>query len=119
MKRTIMLILSASILLCVCCAAHKPFRAYPHTALVTALDEKTDTVTVTDYSGRTWQFTGCEDYCTGDLVALTMSDNGTRNTVLDDEIMQVRYAGDLENWYKYGGAKKILDSCREVCNNGD
>ena len=105
MKNFITLTLAAVLLVAALCAAHKPFRTYPHTALVTALDEKTDTVTVTDYAGRTWQFTGCEDYCTGDLVALTMSDNGTRNTVLDDEIMQARYVGDLESWYKYGGAK--------------
>lgn len=105
MKKLIMFTLAAVLLVAALCAARKPFRTYPHTALITALDEKTDTVTVTDYSGRTWLFTGCEDYCTGDLVALTMSDNGTRNTVLDDEIMQARYVGDLESWYKHGGAK--------------
>ena len=87
MKKFITLTLAAVLLIAALCAAHKPFR------------------TVTDYADRTWQFTGCEDYCTGDLVALTMSDNGTRNTVLDDEIMQARYVGDLESWYKYGGAK--------------
>ena len=94
MKKFITLTLAAVLLIAALCAAHKPFRTYPHTALVTALDEKTDTVTVTDYADRTWQFTGCEDYCTGDLVALTMY-----------EIMQARYVGDLESWYKYGGAK--------------
>lgn len=77
MKKFITLTLAAVLLVAALCAARKPFRTYPHTALVTALDEKTDTVTVTDYSGRTWLFTGCEDYCTG----------------------------NLESWYKYGGAK--------------
>ena len=57
MKKFITLTLAAVLLIAALCAAHKPFRTYPHTALVTALDEKTDTVTVTDYAGRTWQFT--------------------------------------------------------------
>ena len=48
MKKFITLTLAAVLLIAALCAAHKPFRTYPHTALVTALDEKTDTVTVTD-----------------------------------------------------------------------
>ena len=53
MKKFITLTLAAVLLVAALCAAHKSFRTYPHTALVTALDEKTGTVTVTDSSGDT------------------------------------------------------------------
>ena len=46
MKKFITFTLAAVLLVAALCAAHKPFRTYPHTALVTALDEKTDTVTM-------------------------------------------------------------------------
>lgn len=42
MKKFITFTLAAVLLVAALCAAHKPFRTYPHTALVTALDEKTD-----------------------------------------------------------------------------
>lgn len=32
-----------------------------------------------------------------------MSDNGTKETVLDDEILSATYAGYLPYWYLYGG----------------
>lgn len=103
MKRTIALLLAVISAAAILCAAHKPVATYAHTARITALDYDMDTVTVTDYSGLTWTLTGCEDYCIDDLVSLTMSDNGTKKTVLDDEILSARYAGYLPNWYKYGG----------------
>ena len=103
MKKNVALFLAVITAAAVLCAAHKPITKYAHTALITALDYDTDTVTVTDYVGLTWTFQGCEDYCVDDLVSLTMSDNGTKETVLDDEILSAKYAGYLPNWYKYGG----------------
>lgn len=103
MKKIIALFLAVITAAAVLCAAHKPIITYAHTALITALDYDTDTVTVTDYSGLTWTFSGCEDYCVDDLVSLTMSDNGTKETVMDDEILSATYAGYLPYWYLYGG----------------
>ena len=97
MKKIIALFLAVISAAAVLCAAHKPITKYAHTALITALDY------VTDYSGLTWTFSGCEDYCVDDLVSLTMSDNGTKETVLDDEILSATYAGYLPYWYLYGG----------------
>ena len=103
MKKIVALFLAVITAAAVLCAAHKPITTYAHTALITALDHDTDTVTVTDYSGLTWTVQGCEDYCVDDLVSLTMSDNGTKETVLDDEILSATYAGYLPYWYLYGG----------------
>ncbi len=103
MKKIIALLLAVVSAVSILCAAHKPITTYAHTALITALDYDTDTVTVTDYACLTWTFQGCEDYCVDALVSLIMSDNGTKETVLDDEILSAKYAGYLPDWYKYGG----------------
>ncbi len=52
-----------------------------------------DTLTVVDGAGLVWRFFGCEDYDTGDLVSLLMSDAGTPESILDDVIVSARYAG--------------------------
>lgn len=66
---------------------------YPRTAVVSELDTESDTVTVIDGSGVSWQFFGCEDLEVCDFVSLLMSDNGTPDSIYDDEIREVRYAG--------------------------
>lgn len=68
---------------------------YPKVGIVTEFDFPADLVTVTDGAGRTWQFSGIEDWCWGDCAALLMSDAGTPEYVYDDEIVDVRYAGVL------------------------
>lgn len=71
---------------------------YPATAIIVKLDYADDLVTVSDVAGTLWQFYGCEDYPEGDLVRMLMYDNGTPETIYDDEIVIVWYAGTLEQF---------------------
>ncbi|MCD7862849.1 MAG: hypothetical protein LUG61_04910 [Lachnospiraceae bacterium] len=71
-------------------------KIYPATAIVTEINEKTDTVYVATASGVPYEFEGIEDYVVGDLVAMIMDDNGTSKTIYDDEILVSRYVGYTE-----------------------
>lgn len=71
---------------------------YPETAIIVGMDYDADLVTVCDVAGNLWQFYGCEDYYEGDLVRMLMYDGGTPNTIYDDEIVLVWYAGTLEQF---------------------
>lgn len=66
---------------------------YARTAKITDIDYAADTLTVVDGAGLIWRFFGCEDYDTGDLVSLLMSDAGTPESIMDDIIISVTYAG--------------------------
>ena len=66
---------------------------YPKTAICLAVNRQTDTVTVADCNGTEWQFSGCQDFEEGDLIALIMNDNGTPDTIWDDTIITARYSG--------------------------
>ena len=75
-------------------AAQKPVATlYARTAKITEVDYDTGIVTLVDGAGLVWQFTGCEDYDSGDLVSLLMSDAGTSDSILDDVIVSASYAG--------------------------
>lgn len=65
---------------------------YPHVAVVSEINNSTDTVTVTDCVGYQWTFEGVEDWMLYDTVAMKMYDNGTENTILDDKILQTYYS---------------------------
>lgn len=91
---------------------------YPTTACVIAVNynenDKGNAVVVTTFSDIKYVFYTNEpdEWLPGDIVALTMSDNGTED-VLDDAIIEYRYTGWVEQWaydinlldYKY----KFLD----------
>ena len=68
-------------------------KTYPAAAEVVELDRAADLVTVKTSARIGYKFIGCEDWLLGDLVAMTMNDNGTPEMVLDDEIIEVRYSG--------------------------
>lgn len=65
---------------------------YPAAAVVFEIDRESDTVFAEDYNGNVWAFYGAEDWVCGDVVSLMMCDMGTQ-TIYDDEIVSVRYAG--------------------------
>ena len=69
-------------------------RYYPLAAQVYDLDYRGDFVTLVDAGGNAWGFTGCEDWMRGDIAALLMDSKGTGN-ISDDEIIMVRYAGNV------------------------
>lgn len=68
---------------------------YPKTTICLAVNHQADTVTVADCNGTEWQFSGCQDFEEGDLIALIMNDNGTPDTIWDDTIITARYSGGI------------------------
>lgn len=69
---------------------------YSTTTMVTNVDYDTDIVTIQTFSGIEYQFEGCEDWYEGDICTVTMYDNGTPDTIYDDEILQTRYSGWID-----------------------
>lgn len=65
---------------------------YPMAGVVVDLDREHDVVNVSIASGLLYEFYGVEDWDIGDIAAMTMDDNGTE-TILDDKIVDARYAG--------------------------
>ena len=65
---------------------------YPKSAIVTEVNG--ELVTITDFSGRMWQFyDDSEDWLEGDICAVIMDNNGTSETVYDDIIVMTQYCG--------------------------
>lgn len=73
---------------------------YTRTGLVVDLDYDTDVVTVVDGADLVWQFTGCEDYCIGDLVEMLMQKTGKPDYILDDVIFSTCYAGFYAEYFQ-------------------
>ena len=73
---------------------------YTRTGLVVDLDYDTDVVTVVDGADLVWQFTGCEDYCVGDLVEILMQKSGNPENIFDDVIYYTCYAGFCAEYFQ-------------------
>lgn len=73
---------------------------YTRTGLVVDLDYDTDVVTVVDGADLVWQFTGCEDYCVGDLVEMLMQEAGDPKNIFDDAIYSTCYAGFYAEYFQ-------------------
>ena len=73
---------------------------YTRTGLVVDLDYDTDVVTVVDGADLVWQFTGCEDYCIGNLVEMLMQKTGKPDYILDDVIFSTCYAGFYAEYFQ-------------------
>ena len=73
---------------------------YTRTGLVVDLDYDTDVVTVVDGADLVWQFTGCEDYCIGDLVEMLMQKTGKPDYIFDDVIFSTFYAGFYAEYFQ-------------------
>lgn len=73
---------------------------YTRTGLVVDLDYDTDVVTVVDGADLVWQFTGCEDYCVGDLVEILMQKTGDPENIFDDVIYSTCYAGFYAEYFQ-------------------
>lgn len=65
---------------------------YSMTAIVSNLDYENDIVTISDFNGRLYCFYGCEDWQIDDIASVVMLKKGTE-TILDDEIIDVKYSG--------------------------
>ena len=73
---------------------------YTRTGLVVDLDYDTDVVTVVDGADLVWQFSGCEDYCVGDLVDILMQKAGNPENIFDDVIYSTCYAGFCAEYFQ-------------------
>lgn len=66
---------------------------YPTTMIITEIDRETDIVTIRTATGLLYTFGGAEDYEVGEMVSCIMYSSMTPDTVLDDQIISVRYVG--------------------------
>lgn len=57
------------------------------------IDYTQDIVTCVDAVGYEWEFYGCEDYAVNDLLCVMLDNNGTKDTILDDIIVETAYSG--------------------------
>lgn len=78
----------------VSCTYDAGAETYSFSTTVESIDRANDIVTVVDYNGNLWGFSGVEDWQVGDVCALTMSDNNTAE-IYDDEILNARYCGGM------------------------
>ena len=73
---------------------------YTRTGLIVDLDYDTDVVTVVDGVDFIWQFTGCEDYCIGDLVEMLFQEAGDPENIFDDVLYSTCYAGFYAEYFQ-------------------
>ena len=66
---------------------------YQRAAYVTEVRESQELVVCEDAVGFMWTFYGIEDFEVGDLVILSMNDNKTSDSILDDRVEGAVYAG--------------------------
>lgn len=67
---------------------------YPWAGVVTAIDSANDLVTISTASGLLYEFyADSDDIAVGDIMAVTMDDGGTPENVLDDAVIDAKYAG--------------------------
>ena len=66
---------------------------YSRAMIIDSYNKANDEVICVDAVGLEWSFYGLEDLEVGDMIICTMSDNGTRETIIDDEIIDVEWSG--------------------------
>lgn len=66
---------------------------YPRAMEITRVDLMADKAICVDATGMEWEFYEPEDLEEGDIVICTMYDNGTTETIVDDEIVDVSWSG--------------------------
>lgn len=102
MRKLFIAALFAITLLTAGCSKNNPISSenYPVTLIVTRVNEETDTVTTSTATGFVYEFSGVEDWIVGDLCSVIMNDNGTPETIADDQIEKYQYSGytELYDW---------------------
>ena len=77
------------------------------------VEVKDDTAVCVDAVGFEWEFDGADDLDVGDIIICTMYDKGTKNTIIDDEIIDVRWSGyttsDVSAYFGNSLAVKVID----------
>lgn len=88
MKKVVAVIL---VLISITSVAYADF--YPRAGRIVEIDPVEDVVTFIDGAGLLWEFYGIEDYEVDDIVACIYWDADTPDSIFDDEIIAVEYAG--------------------------
>lgn len=70
---------------------------YSRAMEIVEIDKARNMAVCVDAVGHEWEFTEPEDLEVGDLVICTMYDKGTKETILDDEIVDVVWSGYTTN----------------------
>ena len=70
---------------------------YPRAMEITKVDLMADKAICVDAVGLEWEFDEPEDLEEGDIIICTMYDNGTKDTIVDDEIVNVTWSGYVAN----------------------
>lgn len=68
-------------------------RLYPQVFVVDEVNEKEDTITLRTLSGMLYIWEGAEDWMVGDIAGAIMYNNETEETITDDKIISLEYAG--------------------------
>lgn len=66
---------------------------YPRAMEIVKVDLMADKAICVDAVGMEWEFYEPEDLEEGDLIICTMYNKGTTETIVDDEIIDVRWSG--------------------------
>ena len=66
---------------------------YPRAMEIVEIDRNADVAICVDAVGMEWSFTGPEDLEVGDMVICIMYNNGTTDTIVDDEVVDVYWSG--------------------------
>ena len=66
---------------------------YPRAMEIVEVDLMADKAICVDAVGMEWEFYEPEDLEEGDIVICTLYDNGTKETMIDDEIIDVIWSG--------------------------
>lgn len=69
---------------------------YPQTFIVCGIDKQTDTIHLRTFSGMVYAWKGVEDWQINDIAAAIMYNNGTPDTITDDQIAVLEYTGWLD-----------------------
>ena len=78
---------------------------YPRAMEIVEIEN--DIAICVDAVGMEWEFDEPEDLEVGDIVICTMYDKGTKDTIIDDEIVDVRWSGYyIENGDWYGVSER-------------
>lgn len=81
---------------------------YSDTMAIVEVDLEENTVTAVDFNGNEWGWNGVEDWVEGDLVSVTMCNNGTYDTIYDDIIIDTRYSGWVDGNFGYWDGEVIV-----------
>lgn len=93
MKKFVAMMVLCIIMICSVASAE----IYPQAFVVSEVNYEENTILLVDYNGEGWLWKGIEDYEVGDIIAAIMDDNETE-TIYDDIIIIIQYAGYMEGW---------------------